>query len=341
VSASGLRRTLIAHVETWRPYGLGYVGLVGLAGATLGAADPPGWRLLGAWAIPTLGWLAGLYGGDYFDRELDAVAKPHRPIPSGRIPARAALAAMAACVAAGAVFALLLNWRTIMLVGVALVAMISYSTWFKARGLAGNLVRGALMAFAFLFGAMMTSPYPPVYLLPVAMLFWLHDAGSNLVGALRDLDGDREGGYRTLPVRRGVSAALATAAALYVLWLTIAVWTPGLLTRPGEPGVYWTLLAVAAAMGAWALVVVLRAPRPLPRRTALRAHEILVLERVVLACALIGLGSGAHLALSSLVAVGVVTWLTQSVMRHRYEFAPADHTQDGSGQDGSASSAGA
>lgn len=314
-------RTLIAHLETWRPYGLTYVGLVGLAGAALAAPHPDGWRLLGGWGVPTLGWLAGLYGGDYFDRELDAGAKPQRPIPSGRMSARTALAAMVLCVSAGAVFGLLLNWRTILLVGAALIAGIAYSTWFKARGLSGNLVRGGITAFAFLFGTMMTSDYPPVGLLPLALLFCLHDAGSNLVGTLRDIEGDRAGGYRTMPVKSGVSAALTCASVLYVLWLAIALFAPGLLSRQGNLDFYWPMLGAGIVLGASALLVVILAARPLAPRTALRAHEILVIERVVLGCALVALGAARpYLVLPLLVVVVLVTWTSQHLMRARYEF---------------------
>ncbi|MFF4189632.1 UbiA family prenyltransferase [Nonomuraea sp. NPDC001831] len=316
-----MRVALVAHAETWRPYGLTYVGLVGLAAGALAAPSPSPWQLLGAWGVPTLGWLAGLYGGDYFDRKLDAIAKPHRPIPSGRLPARTALAMMVICCAAGAVGALLLNWRTLGLVGLALVAGILYSTWFKARGLSGNLVRGGLTAFAFLFGTMATATLPPPYLLPVAALFWLHDASSNLVGTLRDLDGDREGGYGTVPVRHGVTVALTWAAVLYAAVLALAAAVPALVPQPRPAGWYWILLGIAAALGASALVSILRAPRPLSPRTALRAHEFFVLERLVLAAALLALGTGAGLALPLLVAVLVLTWLTQRIMRARYEFA--------------------
>src|SRR5690242_10887233 len=159
-----IRTRLMAHVEAWRLDLSTYAGIVSLGGALLASEHRVTWRLVGAWLAPTLGWLAGLYGGDYFDRELDAVAKPHRPIPSGRMSARTGLIMMVSCVAAGAAFGLLLNWRTVLLVGVALVAGISYNTWFKARGFSGNLVRGGLTAFAFLFGAMATSAYPPVKL---------------------------------------------------------------------------------------------------------------------------------------------------------------------------------
>jgi 4-hydroxybenzoate polyprenyltransferase/geranylgeranylglycerol-phosphate geranylgeranyltransferase len=35
-----ISRALAAHLKTWRPYGLTYVGLVGSAGATLATAQP-------------------------------------------------------------------------------------------------------------------------------------------------------------------------------------------------------------------------------------------------------------------------------------------------------------
>lgn len=61
-----------------------------------------------------------------------------------------------------------------------------------------------------------------------------------------------------------------------------------------------------------------------PTRTALRAHEILVVERVVLGSALLCLGAGPRLALPLLGVVVVVTWLLQHFMRHRYEFTPSE-----------------
>ena len=314
-----------AHLETWRPYTLFYPGLVGLAGAVLAAPHASGWRLAGAWAVPTLGWLAGLYGGDYFDRDLDAKAKPHRPIPSGRMRPGTALACMVACTVAGALLGVLLNWRTLLLAGGALAAGIAYSTVFKARGVQGNLVRGGITALAAGFGGLAATADPGPAVLWAAGVFLLHDAGSNLVGTLRDVDGDRAGGYATLPVRRGTSFALGVCAALYAAWLAVAVAAPvaapSLVPSARGAGAFAALLAAAALGGLAALVLLLRSPRPIPRRVALRAHEVLVLERIVLAGAMVALGGGARLALPVTAAALAVTWAAQRRMRPRYEFA--------------------
>src|SRR5262249_43171150 len=130
-----LRAVLLAHAETCRPWTLFYAGLVGLGGALLASGpSPEPCRLAGAWLVATLGWLAGPYGGDYFDRKLDAAAKPHRPIPSGRLRPEVALGTMIGCIALGLALAVALNWRNLVIVAVVTVAGISYNNVFKARG---------------------------------------------------------------------------------------------------------------------------------------------------------------------------------------------------------------
>lgn len=320
-----VRARLFAHLETWRPYTAFYVGLVGLAGAQL--ADPGAGfgRSLAAWAIPTLGWIGGLYGGDYFDRRLDAEAKPHRPIPSGRMPAGVALAGLIVCSAAGAVLSLLLNWRTVLLVAAALLVGIGYSTMFKGRGLSGNLVRGSMTAFAFLYGAMMTHQLPPLRLLPLALVFLLHDTASNLVGAVRDIDGDRRGGYQTYAVRHGAARSVRAIAALLALAYALALAAPAIVHRQWS-GAFATELLIAATSAVWAIGPLVRLSGP-ARRPAYQAHAVLVMTRILLAGAFLVWTLGAGVGVPIVLAALAATWISQRLLRERHEFAagrPAD-----------------
>lgn len=319
------------HVRTWRPYTLCYVGLVGVAGLAVTLRADPGranastlsW--CGAWLVPTLGWLAGHYGGDYFDRRLDATAKPHRPIPSGRMRPATALAGMVVCASVGAVLAAVLNWRTMILVAAALAVGIGYSTLFKARGMAGHLARGGLTAGAVLFGAMTVRDHPPVALALVAAVFWAHDAATNLVGALRDVDTDRAAGCRTFPVRHGPATTLGVAGLLGGVAMALAVVVPVAL-GPAHRTAFWVLLAGATAVLGSSLVGMtgpVRAGRPLPARLALRGHEILVLERLVLAGAFVGLATGPWPALALVLPATLVSGVLQASMRAGYEFGSA------------------
>ncbi|MGC5662319.1 UbiA family prenyltransferase [Micromonospora sp. WMMD723] len=323
MSAAGAVRALRAHVETWRPYTLWYVGLVGLAGAALADGPHHPWLLLSAWAAPTAGWLGGHYLGDYFDRDLDAGSKPHRPIPSGRLAARTALWCGCACFAVLALLAVLGGWGTMSAAVLAGFGIVAYSRWCKARGIAGNLVRGALGAIALLYGTLTVglSPQRPsaVPVLLASMLaFWAHDTMSNLVGALRDMDGDRAGGYRTLPVRRGAPFAVRTVLALYAGTVTAAL-VAGLLADPDRRAGYLATLAVVVALGGVALAPLVAHRADMPVLVALRAHAVLVVERVVLASALVGLGLGIGPQLLLAVPMVALTWWAQRMMRAGHE----------------------
>lgn len=312
-------RSLLAHVETWRPYTLWYVGLVGLGGAALTAGPQHPWRLLAAWAAPTAGWIGAHYIGDYFDRALDAGSKPHRPIPSDRLRPATALACGCACLAVLAVLAVAGGWGTTAAAALGVCAIVGYSRWCKARGLAGNLVRGALGAVALLYGAAVAGHWPPtttlLTLLVLALAFGLHDTMSNLVGTLRDIEGDRAGGYATLPVSRGTPLAVWTAVALYAA-MTGAALAGGVLA--GGPH-YFVTLAVVVALGVAALVPLVAHRDTMPVTVALRAHAVLVVERVVLASAVVGLGLGAGWQLGLVIPLAALTWWTQTTMRTRHE----------------------
>jgi 4-hydroxybenzoate polyprenyltransferase/geranylgeranylglycerol-phosphate geranylgeranyltransferase len=320
VSASA-GAALRAHLETWRPYTLAYPGLVSLAGAAADTGGVTTAGVLAAWLCSTLGWLGGHYLGDYFDRDLDAIGKPQRPIPSGRLaPGTARACGLGAMLAAAAV-AIAVKWPVVVGVALALAGIVAYSRLLKGRGILGNAVRGLLTALAVLFGAAVAAPTgqtPSWHVLPVALAFLSHDTASNIVGTLRDVDADRAGGYRTLPVVRGLGTATRVASLLYVVALAVAV---SYVLGAENAAACAVLAVVAAVIGALAFLPLLRTAS-LAARLALRSHEVLVAERLVLAAAVIAGGWGALPALALLLPALTVSVLTQRHMRARHEFPP-------------------
>lgn len=316
------RARLAAHLETWRPYTSCYVGLVGLAGACQAGPHPGAGRLAAAWAIPTMGWLAGLYGGDYFDRELDALSKPQRPIPSGRLGARTALGCMAGLIAVGAALTAALNWHALALVACAAGVGISYSRYFKAKGLAGNLARGSITGFALLFGDMVAGGRIGLVAVGLAAVVAVHDSGSNLVGTLRDIEGDRAGGYITYPVRHGAPAAVSVVGALTAAWTALALAVISLSDR-GWQAVPAAALAVTLCLSGSVAARLYRRRASITRSSALRMHEILCIERILLASSLAAWGGYTLPVLAIGAGSLVVTWLSQLRLRSRHEFPDA------------------
>ncbi len=311
---------LMTYVEAGRPDLLTYAGLVSLAGALLTASYLSPLRLVGVWLAPTLGWIAAMYGGDYFDRDLDAISKPHRPIPSGRMTARTAFAGMIINVVLGGAIAALLNPRNLVVVVVTFALGVSYSKYLKARGIWGHLIRGGVTAMAFIMGTMAGAATPPLRLLPLALVFWLHDSGSNVVGAICDRDGDRAGGYQTFPVKHGDKAALRLFIALDLAWLAVVVGYIAMNASRLRVGVFAPFLAVTVLLGSVTVIMLVRTTRPIPRLAAIRAHEFLVIDRLVLACGLIAAAGHVLLAVVLvLVSVAVTLLASVGMMRVRYE----------------------
>ncbi|MBX6765010.1 MAG: UbiA family prenyltransferase [Rubrobacteraceae bacterium] len=315
-----LRTKLLAHLEMMRPYTMFHAGMLGFASALfLSGGEASWWRVALCFIVPTLGWIAGLYAGDYYDRDLDAIAKPHRPVPSGRVSPREAFSFMVFYILLGYALALVLSPVSFAIAVVTTVSGIAYSKTFKKMAILGNFDRGLLAALTVLFsgaavGALSGTGWGVAALLG---LFFFHDSSSNLVGAIRDLEGDRRAGYRTVPVVYGVAGSVWISAALALVWLVIALL---LFSYYHHSSVALGLFAVSFCIACAVFVLLLLNRHRLTRPQALAAHKAMVIERVILSGAIAAVHGPAPVVIGVLVFVIAATELSQIALRNRYEF---------------------
>lgn len=156
---------------------------------------------------------------DLADRDLDAVAHPERPLPSGAVTAAQArtfagllllLGLYEAFVAAG--------WPTL-LFAAANTALLGLYEWrLKARVLWGNLAVALLVASAFAFGAVAAGVGPagwgPLWAL-MAMAF-LTNVAREVLKDVQDVEADRA-------VRRTLPAVTGTATPLLLSFFMVNV----------------------------------------------------------------------------------------------------------------------
>jgi 4-hydroxybenzoate polyprenyltransferase/geranylgeranylglycerol-phosphate geranylgeranyltransferase len=314
-----------AHLETMRPYTLFYSGMLAIAGAEVASGGTiSGVRLALAAIASMAGWEAGLYASDYYDRDRDATAKPLRPIPSGRISPREAFGTMLLLIALGYVLSLLLGPANLALAIFTTALGIAYSRTFKSKALLGNFDRGVLGLCAVAFGALAGGSLTRPAVIAVMALALLHDSGTNLVGAMRDVDGDRAANCPTVPVvyglRRSLDIALSLAAGGYLaavaaLLLLRAGIVPWLLLGVAA----WVLLGVAALLALSAYLPMWRTRANIIRRVALDAHKRLVFERLVIIAAIIAAAGAVGLSLVLLAITAIATQASQSLLRDRHE----------------------
>jgi len=150
---------------------------------------------------------------DWFDRYVDAVNEPGRPIPSGRIPGRWGLwIAVAWTCLSLAVAALLGPW--VLLAGcIGLALAWAYSApplRLKRNGWWGNsAVAICYEGLPWITGAsvMMAHAMPDARIFAMALLYSLGAHGIMTLNDFKSIEGDRRMGIGSLPVRLGAVTA--------------------------------------------------------------------------------------------------------------------------------------
>jgi heme o synthase len=207
------------------PSALNALLVLGLALLAGGEAEAPRGVALAA-SMLGLQFAIGAFN-DYFDVDLDAVAKPEKPIPSGVVarPVAAAIGTTAGVLAL--VIAAALGPRLLLLALAMLAAGLAYDGLLK-RGPLGwacfSIAFPLLPVFAW-YGVTGNLPPRAELLLPVAAM-----AGPalQLANGLVDLDADRRLGVRGLPSVLGRAGSLAILAVLHavihaVAWVTLLI----------------------------------------------------------------------------------------------------------------------
>jgi chlorophyll/bacteriochlorophyll a synthase len=153
---------------------------------------------------------------DWYDRHVDAINEPNRPIPSGRIPGSWGLHIALACTVLSLVFASLLDRWVFVAAVFGMAAAWAYSAppfRLKLNGWYGNAaVAICYEGLPWFCGATIVSGGLPDW--RIVLIAALYSAGAHGIMTLNDfksIEGDRRLGVRSLPVQLGASAAARLA----------------------------------------------------------------------------------------------------------------------------------
>jgi len=153
---------------------------------------------------------------DYFDREVDRVNLPSRPLPSGRISVTELWALFSLFTASGMIGAAFLGPLVLVLVVLFWCIALAYNIKLKDAGFAGNLVVAACIGMTIVLGAIAAGTVNGVVLTFAALAFFF-DLGLEIAADTMDVQGDEQRSSRSLAHRWGRARALRISA----LWLTV------------------------------------------------------------------------------------------------------------------------
>jgi len=207
------------YIRLMRPINCFMVGSAVIVGAVIGGG-------VGVLASPIALFLAFVTGftmtggamaiNDYYDRDIDAINEPRRPIPSGAVKPVEALSASLSLSALG----LLASWYTslgnLAVAFMAWLTMMAYSTFGKRTGLPGNIMVSSLIALPFIYGGIFIGGAALKSSLLFALMAFLSNTGREVTKGIVDLEGDKALGIKTVAVSNGVDSAARLSVILYI-----------------------------------------------------------------------------------------------------------------------------
>jgi chlorophyll synthase len=187
---------------------------------------------------------------DWFDRHVDAINEPHRPIPSGRMPGRWGLYIAVIWTVLSLLWAWQLGPWGFAASGLGLVLAWAYSAppvRLEANGWWGNSACAlSYEGLAWVTGAavMLGGAMPSQDTIVLALLFSLGAHGIMTLNDFKAVQGDALMGVRSLPVQMGVTKAAWTACG----FMLVAQWAvAALLLHWGSPNAALAVVLLSAA----------------------------------------------------------------------------------------------
>lgn len=229
----------LGYLHLTRPINCLMMGFAVIVGAAI--ANP---NALGvSWQSLAYGFITGfmltaasMSINDFYDRAIDAVNEPQRPIPSGLIKPKEALSFASALTVVGFAASLansfLTNVMCFAVAAIAWIAFVTYSTVGKRSGLPGNFLVSTCVALPFIYGNYVIAGAIDLKIVIFASMAFLSNTGREITKGIVDVEGDQTQNVKTLAVRFGEKNAAVAATVFYLIAVLLSPipWLLGLVS---------------------------------------------------------------------------------------------------------------
>ena len=213
-------------LELMRYRNCAMAGLAAVIGAGIAYSAAPGDMIWFILIFFTVFFITGAGNAinDYFDAAIDAVNRPGRPIPSGRLKKDTAFIFSIALFGAGVLISFFIGETRIpFLIAVFnSVLLFFYASFLKRKVFLGNLSVAYLTGSTFLFGGAAYGQDGLKVTLVLFVLSMLATLAREIVKTIEDMEGDRKEGALTLPIMIGERRAAYLACAFGLVAIALS-----------------------------------------------------------------------------------------------------------------------
>ncbi|WP_245920498.1 UbiA family prenyltransferase [Methanospirillum stamsii] len=191
---------------------------------------------------------------DYFDREVDKINLPSRPLPSGWITIRELWAFFSLFTILGFVTASLLGPEVLILVFLLWGIAFFYNMKFKECGFFGNFIVAFCLGMIFILAGILAGTINGV-ILTFAGLAFFFDLGEEVASDVMDVKGDEIRSSKSIAKRWGKDKAMVVSGLMFVVFflLTLIPFLMGWL--------WYDYLILALIMDLWMIICVIKLMR--------------------------------------------------------------------------------
>jgi len=158
---------------------------------------------------------------DFYDRDIDAINEPQRPIPSGAISPKEALVLALVLSVIGFTAAFGMNVHCLIVAVIAWIVSVAYVTKGKRTGLPGNLLVSTCVVIPFIYGGFAVGRPESTTMIFVAIAF-LSNTGREVIKDIVDVKGDRSQDIKTIPVVYGDRVATFVSSIFFFLAVALS-----------------------------------------------------------------------------------------------------------------------
>jgi len=169
---------------------------------------------------------------DYYDRDIDVINEPKRPIPSGIITIKEALIFSCILTTIGLGCAIVTSILSFFTGLIAWLVCMIYSTIGKRKGFYGNLLVSTCVTIPIIYGSIVIKNSIEVNSILFAALIFFANTGREVAKGIVDVKGDTQKKVKTVAVVHGEKKAAIVAVSF--LFMAVALspvpWTLGLVS---------------------------------------------------------------------------------------------------------------
>jgi geranylgeranylglycerol-phosphate geranylgeranyltransferase len=160
---------------------------------------------------------AAMIINDYYDKEIDSINEPNRPIPKGLISTNEALSLFFVSTIIGFIFAFSTSILCFMVAILSWVIVIVYVTFGKKTGLPGNFLVSICVAIPFIYGSILILGEIVSSTIIFSFMAFFSNTGREITKGIVDMEGDKSEGVKTIAAIFSPKIAAFIAVFFYML----------------------------------------------------------------------------------------------------------------------------